>query len=50
MFWLCLVHVLYILSVDVAFVKVSINGLKLQRKEGDYFLADVVVESYCITE
>jgi hypothetical protein len=50
MCWLCLVHVLYIWSVDVAFGKVSINGLKLQRKEGDSMLADMVLESYCIME
>jgi len=50
MFCLCLVHVLYSWSVDVAFGKVSIIGLKIQRKEGDTFLADMVVERYFIME
>jgi len=48
MCWLRLVHVLYIWSADAASGQVSINGLKLQRKEGDSFLADKVVESYFI--
>jgi hypothetical protein len=48
MCWSRLVHVLYIWSFAVGFGEMSIKGLQLQRKDGDSFLADMVVESYFV--